>query len=71
MKEHLLKARQILVHVGDLPKKPTIGDKIKPLSFQRVGLESRQLGVIGFKSFVLLFGIGKCQSQHVLLHPRK
>jgi hypothetical protein len=59
-KEHLLKAKQTLVHVGDLPKKHVIRDKIEPLGFQKVGLESEQLEVTWFRHFVMLFGMGKC-----------
>jgi hypothetical protein len=40
MKEHILKERQIPTLVGDLPKKPSTRDKIKPLGFQKVGPES-------------------------------
>jgi hypothetical protein len=68
-KEHLLEARQTFVHVGDLSKKLAIGDKIKPLGFQRVGLESRQPKVMWFKYFIMPSKTRKCQSQHVLLHP--
>ncbi len=54
----MLKARQI--PLGDLPTKPTIGDKIEPLGFQRVGLENEQLGATWLRSFVVIFGMGKC-----------
>jgi hypothetical protein len=40
LKDHLLKVRQILAHVGDFPKKLAIKDKTEPLSFQKVGLEN-------------------------------
>ncbi len=42
MKERLLEARQTLACVGALPIVFAIGDKIRPLSFQRVRLESRK-----------------------------
>jgi hypothetical protein len=67
-KEHLLKAKQTFVHVGDPPKKLTTMDKIKSLSSQRVGLESEQPTVTWFEHLVMPFGTRKCQSQHVLLH---
>jgi hypothetical protein len=63
------KSRQTSTHVGDSPKKPAIGDKTKPLGFQRVGLESGQLEVIWFEYFIVPSKTRKCQSQHVLLHP--
>jgi hypothetical protein len=59
MKECLLKVRQTLVHIGDLPKKPITGNQIEPLSFQKVRPESGQLGIIGLKHFVLPSGIRK------------
>jgi hypothetical protein len=68
LKEHLLKMKQTHAHVSDLPNKPTIGDKIEQLGFQKVGPKSGQLGVTRCKSFVVLSGIGKCWSQHLLLH---
>ncbi len=60
-KEHLLKAKQIFIHVGDLPKMPIIGDKIKQLGFQKVGLENEQLGVTWLGHFVVPSRMGKCQ----------
>jgi len=45
LKECLLKGKQTLAHVNDLPKKLATGGKIEPLSFQRVGHESRHHGV--------------------------
>jgi hypothetical protein len=60
--------RQILVHVSDLPKKPTIGDKTKPLSIQKVRPDNEQHGVTRFEYFVVSFGIRKCHSPYVLLH---
>jgi len=71
LKEHLLETMQIPAHVGDLPKKPIIGDKIEPLGFQRVGHESRQLGVTWLMYFVMSSKTRKYQSQHVLLHPKE
>ncbi len=59
------------VHVGNLPKKFATGDKIEPLNSQRVGLESEQLGVTWFGHLVVPFRMGKCRSQHVLLHLEK
>jgi hypothetical protein len=60
--------KQTLAHVGNLPKKRVTRDKTKPLGSQKVGPESKQLGVIRFVHLVVSFGMGKCQSQHVLLH---
>jgi hypothetical protein len=42
LKEHLLKVKQTPTCVNDPPNKLAIGDKIEPLSFQRVGFESGQ-----------------------------
>jgi hypothetical protein len=67
-KERLLEAKQTPICVGDLPKKLAIRDKIEPLSFQRVGLDSGQRRVTWLGHFILPLGIGKCQFQHVLLH---
>jgi hypothetical protein len=52
---------QTFTHVGDLPKKPTTGNKIKPLGFQKVKLESGQLGIIVLKHLILPFGTRKCR----------
>jgi hypothetical protein len=52
-------------------KKPVTGDKIKPLSFQKVGLKNRQLRVTWLVYFIMPFRMGKCHSQHVLLHPKE
>jgi hypothetical protein len=48
------RSKVTLVHVSDPPKKPTIRDKTKPLSFQKVGLKSKQHGVIRIKHLVVL-----------------
>jgi hypothetical protein len=64
----LLETKQILTCVDDLPNKHAIRDKIKPLGSQKVGLENGQPRVTWLKHFVVPFGMGKCQSQHVLLH---
>jgi hypothetical protein len=64
----LLEAKQTHVRVGNPPKKPATSDKTKPLSFQKVGHENKQLEVTWFGHLVMPFGMGKCQSQHVLLH---
>jgi hypothetical protein len=58
-------------HVDDSPKKPITGDKIKPLGSQRVGHESKQLGVTWIVYFITSSRTGKYQSQHVLLHPKE
>jgi hypothetical protein len=42
----LLKAKQIPIRLGNPPKKLTTGDKIKPLSFQKVGPMSEQPEVV-------------------------
>jgi len=68
LKEGIPKARQTLVHVGDLPKKPTIRDKIESLNLQKVGCEGGQLGVIRLGRFVVPYGMEAYQPQHVLLH---
>ncbi len=60
MKERLLKAKQNFVHVNNLPNKLATREKIKPLSSQKVGLESRQPGVIGLGYFIMPFRMGKC-----------
>jgi hypothetical protein len=71
LKEHLLKMKQTPARVGNLPKKPTTRDKIKPLSFQRVQHESGQLGVTWFEHFIMPSRMGKCYFQHMLLHLEK
>jgi hypothetical protein len=63
LKKHLLKVKQILAHVGDPPK--------KLLSSQKVGLKNRQPKVTWPMYFIMPSGMGKCQFQHVLLHPKK
>jgi hypothetical protein len=37
-----IKSKKIHAHVGNPPKNLTTNDKIKPISFQRVRLESEQ-----------------------------
>jgi hypothetical protein len=63
--------KQTLAHVGDLLKKPTTKDKIQPLVFQKMGPKSEQLGVTWLRHLVVPFGLGKCRSQHVLLHLKE
>ncbi len=64
--------KQTFAHVGDSLKKHTTRDKFQPLVFQRVGLKSEQLGVTWLRHFRVPFGLGKCQSQHVLrLHLKE
>jgi len=58
-KKCLLEAKQTLAHVCDLPKKPPIGHKTKPLSSQKVGPKNGQHGV-PWHELVVPFGIGKC-----------
>jgi hypothetical protein len=58
--ERLLKVRKILACVDDPQKKPIIGDKIEPLSFQRVGLKSGELWVMWFGYFVVPSETRKC-----------
>jgi hypothetical protein len=60
--------KQTPTRVGDLTKKPTTRDKIELLNFQKVGPESGQLRVTWLEHLVLPFRMGKCWSQHVLLH---
>jgi hypothetical protein len=67
-KKHVLKAKHILAHIGNLTKKPTTGDKIELLGSQKVGPESKQPRVTWLRHIALPFGMGKCWSQHVLLH---
>jgi hypothetical protein len=71
LKEHLLEAKQTLIHVGNPPKKPIIRDKTELLGSQKVGPKSKQLGVKWLAYLVTPSEMGKCQSQHVLLHPKK
>jgi hypothetical protein len=70
-KECLLEVKQTLVHVGDSLKKPTTRDKTKPVGFQRVGPKNEQLGVTWLGHLIVPSRMGKCQSQHVLLHLEK
>jgi hypothetical protein len=65
------RSKTTFAHVGDLPKKLIIGDKIKPLSFQKVGPENGQLGVTRFKYLVVPSRRRQCQFQFVLLHPKE
>jgi hypothetical protein len=60
LKECLLGARKTPTCVGNLPKKLVNGDKIQPLSFQKVGPKSGQPGVIGFGYFIVPYGTKKC-----------
>jgi hypothetical protein len=53
LKERLLEAKQTFACVGDLLKKFTTKDNTKLLGSQRVGPESGQLGVIGFKYLIV------------------
>jgi hypothetical protein len=71
LKERLLEAKQTPTCVRDLPKILKTKDKIEPLGFQIVGLESRQPGVTLVEHFIMPSRIGKCQFQHVLLHPKE
>jgi hypothetical protein len=68
LKECLLETKQTLVHVSDLPKKLENRDKTKPLGFQSVGPKSEQPKVIWRGHLLVFFKMGKCRSQHVLLH---
>jgi len=52
-------------------KKLVIGDKIKPLSFQKMGPKNKQLRVTWHVYFIMPFGTRKCHFQHVLLHPKE
>jgi len=56
----MLEACQTFACVGNLPKKPTIGNKTKPIGFQKVGPKIGQLVVIGFESLIMRFGMRKC-----------
>jgi hypothetical protein len=60
LKECLLGTRETFALVDDLVKKLTIGDKTKPLGFQKVGLNSKQPGVTRFGYFIVSSRIGKC-----------
>jgi len=60
--------KQTPIHVGHPPKKPTIGDKTKPLGSQKVGSKSRQPKVTWLGHLIVPSEIGKCRSQHVLFH---
>jgi hypothetical protein len=68
MKECLLKRHQTLVRVNDPPKQLAIGGKIEPLGSQRVGHENQHPRVTWLGHLVVPSGMGKCQTQHVLLH---
>jgi hypothetical protein len=67
-KERLLEGKQTFVHVSDSLKKPTIGGKIEPLGFQRVGHESGHPRITWLGHLVVPSRMGKYQFQHVLLH---
>jgi hypothetical protein len=60
LKECLLGARKTPTCVSDLLRKLITGDKIQPLSSQRVGPESEQLGVIRLGYYVMPFKMKKC-----------
>jgi hypothetical protein len=59
-KECLLELKQILACVGDLLKKPAIGDKIEPLGFQKVGLKNGRPRVTWLGHFIVSSKIRKC-----------
>ncbi len=67
-KEHLLKVKQTRICVSNLPRKPSTKDNIKPLGFQKVGLENGQPKATWLRHFIMSFGMGKCWFQHVQLH---
>jgi hypothetical protein len=52
--------KQTSTHVGHPPKKPTIGDKTKSLSSQKVGSESIQPKVTWLGHLIVPSEIGKC-----------
>jgi hypothetical protein len=60
LKKHLLKVRQILIHVGNPTKMPATKDKIEPLSSQKVGPKNKQPKVTRLMYFEVLYGMGKC-----------
>ncbi len=66
-----VRSKQTHARVGNLPKKPTIRDKIKPLGSQRVGPESGQPKLTRFEYLIVPCGTRKCQSQHGLLHSKE
>jgi hypothetical protein len=70
-KECLLETNQTPTRVGDSPKKLAIGDKTKPLGFQRVGPDSGQPSVTWLGHLILPFRTWKCQFQNVLLYPKE
>jgi hypothetical protein len=70
-KERLLKRKYILVHVINLPKKHATGGKTKPLSSQKVGYENGHPKVTWLEHLIMSSRTKKCQSQHMLLHPKK
>jgi hypothetical protein len=45
LKECLLEAKQTLACINNLPKKPIIGDKTKPLGSQSVKPKNEKLGL--------------------------
>lgn len=52
--------RQNPTLVSDPPRKPITRDKTKPLSSQKVGPESGQLGVTWLKCLVMQYEMKKC-----------
>jgi hypothetical protein len=59
LKERLQEANTP-THVNNPPKKHTTRDKIKPLSYQRVGLENEQHGVIRLGYLIVPSRTRKC-----------
>jgi hypothetical protein len=66
LKGCLLKAKQILAYVGDLPKKPTTRDKTKSLSSQKVEPKSKEPRVTWFKYLVMPLGMKSIVSTCVI-----
>jgi hypothetical protein len=60
LKKHMLEVNQDFFCVGDLLKRTVFGDKIEPLKFQRVELESEQPGVTWLVYFITPSRMGKC-----------
>jgi hypothetical protein len=56
LKENLLKMKQILTCVGDLPEKLTTKDKFKPLGSQKVELDSEETRVTRLEYLVMPLG---------------
>jgi len=60
LKEHLLKGKQKISRVNDLPNKLATRDKTEPIGSQKVGHENGHLRVTWLGHLVMSSGMGKC-----------